>query len=277
MGAPSAFVKADGSAYTRLVLPSPCYIISDAHLGVASRDAELGLVSFLRHARKDAGSLLINGDLFDFWFEWKSVIPRVGYRVLAEVTAFADAGIPVMWVAGNHDCWGGEFLRREAGIDYVMGPWKGDLAGWKSRVEHGDGLRGAADRKYRAVRPLLRSPLAIWVYRTLLHPDWASRLALGTSATSRTYSAADSGEGLKQVALGALDADATLDLVCFGHSHVPVLTTASLGGVYANAGTWLGDSTYIRVEPERITLSRWTGGASQMITVLSHRGGTRLP
>ena len=277
MGAPAGFVKAVRSAYTRRVLPGPCYIISDAHLGVAPRAAELGLVAFLREARLEAKSLVINGDLFDFWFEWKRVIPRVGYRVLAEVAAFADAGIPVVWVAGNHDCWGGEFLRRDAGVDYVLGPWRGEIAGWKVRVEHGDGLRGAADRRYRAVRPVLRNRLAIWAYRSLLHPDWASWLALGTSATSRTYSAADHGEGLKQVAFGELGVDRSLDLLVFGHSHVPALVAAPSGGYYGNAGTWLGDSTYLRVDEARAALYRWRATDSVLLAEAprSSLGGAR--
>ncbi len=257
MRAPRGFVKARGSAYTRRVLPGPCYIISDAHLGVASRDAELALVRFLRAARADAASLVINGDLFDFWFEWKSVIPRHGYRVLAEVSAFADEGIPVVWVAGNHDCWGGEILRRDAGINYVLGTWRGDIAGWNTRIAHGDGLRGAPDRRYRAVRPLLRNGAAKWAYRHLLHPDWASRIALGTSATSRTYTAADRGEGLKEVALRDLAEDPSLDLIVFAHSHVPALVRGGGGGIYGNAGTWLGDSTYLRITSEEAGLFRY--------------------
>ena len=264
MRAPSAFVKARGARILARVLPAPCYLISDAHLGVASREAELSLVSFLRHARGDAGSLVINGDLFDFWFEWRWVIPRVGYRVLAEVAAFRDAGIPVLWVAGNHDCWGGDFLRHDAGVDYRVGTWRGEIAGWQTRVDHGDGLRGKADRKYRAVRPILRNPLAIWAYRNLLHPDWASQLALGTSATSRSYSAADKGEELKNVAFRDLDADPSLDLLVFGHSHVATLQAAPSGGIYGNAGTWLGDSTYLRIDQERAELRRWGDRARGM-------------
>ena len=238
------------------MLPAPCYIISDAHLGVARRDAELALVAFLRAARRDARALVINGDLFDFWFEWRSLIPRHGYRVLAEVAAFSDAGIPVVWVAGNHDCWGGNFLREDAGVDYTLSTWRGEIAGWRSRVDHGDGLRGAADRKYRAVRPIMRNPAAIGAFRHLLHPDWASRLALGTSVTSRTYSAADNGQGLQDVAFRDLAAEPSLDLLVFGHSHVPTLQRAPSGGVYGNAGTWLGDSTYLRVTEEAIALYR---------------------
>lgn len=272
MRAPPGFVKARGSAYTRRVLPAPCYIISDAHLGVARRDAELALVEFLRAARRDARALVINGDLFDFWFEWQSVIPRHGYRVLAEVAAFSDAGIPVVWVAGNHDCWGGDFLREDAGVHYTLATWRGEMAGWRARVDHGDGLRGAADRKYRAVRPIMRNPMAIRAFRHLLHPDWASRIALGTSATSRTYSAADNGQGLRDVAFRDLTADPALDLLVFGHSHVPALERAPTGGIYGNAGTWLGDSTYLRVTEEAIALHRHPQGDPIAVEPRRQRG-----
>jgi len=85
-------------------LPSPCYVISDAHVGIdaVGTDAEHALLTFLDACR--AGSLVINGDLFDFWFEWKTVIPRAGYRVLAALATLRERGIPVLWVAGNHDC-----------------------------------------------------------------------------------------------------------------------------------------------------------------------------
>jgi UDP-2,3-diacylglucosamine hydrolase len=258
------------------VLPGPCYLISDAHLGVATRAAELSLVSFLRAARADAASLVINGDLFDFWFEWKWVIPRIGYRVLAEVAAFADAGRPVVWIAGNHDCWGGDFLRNDVGVDYVLGTWRGEVAGWRTRIDHGDGLRGAADRKYRAVRPLLRNRLAMWAYRNLLHPDWASRIALGSSATSRTYSAADNGEELRRVGLRDLDADREIDLLVLGHSHVAALAAATEGGIYANAGTWLGDSTFLRVDDGHVELRRWKGDRSDRIATMSRPRRTPL-
>lgn len=241
------------------MLPGPCYLISDAHLGVASRDAERALVGFLSHVNEHAGSLVVNGDLFDFWFEWSWVIPRIGYRVIAALAAIAERGTPVIWIAGNHDCWGGSFLRDDVGLQYVVGCWRGDAAGWRLRVEHGDGLRGAADRRYRLVRPILRNRAAMWAYRNLLHPDWASRLALGTSATSRTYSAADNGEGLKAVAFRDLAGDANLDAIVFGHSHIPALVEAPSGGYYGNAGNWLTDTTYLRIDESGLCLCRWTG------------------
>ena len=131
-------------------LPSPCYVISDAHVGIdaAGTDAEHALLAFLDACR--VGSLVIDGDLFDFWFEWRRVIPRAGFRVLAALASLRERGIPVLWVAGNHDCWGGDVLRRDVGVEYVFGPWEGTVAGWRAHIEHGDGLRGPEDRGYRA-------------------------------------------------------------------------------------------------------------------------------
>ncbi len=238
------------------MLPSPCYIISDAHLGVADRDAERLLLAFLRDIRRDARSLVINGDLFDFWFEWERVIPRAGYRILAALADLADDGVQIVWIAGNHDCWGGEVLKQDVGVDYLLGTWRGEIAGWVTRIDHGDGLRDEEDRKYRALRTVLRNPLAIRAFRWL-HPDVGARIALGSSHASRTYRAKDGGSGLLQVALRDLEQEPSLQLLVFGHSHVPVVERAPGGGLYANAGTWLGDSTFLRVTPEAVELRRF--------------------
>ena len=76
------------------------------------------------------------------------VIPRNSFRALAAL-ADSRSGVAVLWIAGNHDCWGGEILRRDIGVDYHVGAWEGNLAGWKARIEHGDGLRDKEDRGYR--------------------------------------------------------------------------------------------------------------------------------
>jgi len=238
------------------VLPSPVYLISDAHLGVADPDAERLLLAFLRDIRRDAKSLVINGDLFDFWFEWKRVIPRVGYRVLAALADLADHGVRIVYVAGNHDCWGGDFLRQDVGVEYLRGPWRGEIAGWTSHVEHGDGLRKEEDRQYRALRVVLRHPLAIWAFRWL-HPDLGTRLALGSSHASRSYRAKDGGSGLLKVAMDVLAKDQALQLLVYGHSHVPVVERAATGALFANPGTWLGDSTFLRVTDDAVELRRF--------------------
>lgn len=237
------------------MLPAPAYIISDSHLGFAHSDVERSLLRFLRHLHGRAGSLVINGDLFEFWFEWKRVMPRGAFRVLAALADLRDAGIPVLMVAGNHDCWGGEILRDDVGVDFRIGPFDGEVGGWRTRLEHGDGLRGREDRGYRLLRRVLRNRLAIRAFR-LIHPDWGSALANRTSHTSRTYQARDGGAGLRSSAERYLAAHPDVELLVYGHSHVPELRRLGRG-VYANAGSWLDQPTFLRVTPERVEMRRW--------------------
>ena len=239
------------------MLPPPAYVISDIHLGHANDATERLLLSFLRALPGRAASLMINGDLFEFWFEWKTVVPRAGVRVLAALMDLRDAGVPVTMLAGNHDCWGGDVLR-EAGVDFQFGPWTGSLGGWKARVEHGDGRRAKEDRGYRALRRVLRNRLAIRAFRAL-HPDLASRLAMGSSHASRSYQPRDHGRGLRAVAETTLMSDPSLELLVFGHSHVAALERARNGNVYANAGSWLDAPTFLAITPERIALRQWEG------------------
>ena len=241
------------------MLAAPCYVISDVHLGHASVEVERSLLGFLRALPGRAGSLLINGDLFEFWFEWKSVVPRSGVRALAALMDLRDAGVPMTMIPGNHDCWGGDVLR-DAGVDFQAGPWEGVLGGWRARVEHGDGLRDREDRGYRALRRVLRNPLAVRAFRRL-HPDLATRLAMGSSRTSRTYQPRDAGRGLRAVAAEELTRHPTLELLVYGHSHVAALERMPTGNVYANAGSWLDAPTYLVATPERIALREWRGSA----------------
>jgi len=251
------------------VLAPPCYVISDVHLGHASPDTERLLLSFLRALPGRASSLLINGDLFEFWFEWKSVVHRSGVRVLAALMDLRDAGVPVTMLAGNHDCWGGDVLR-DAGVDFQFGPWTGTLGGWRARVEHGDGLRAAEDRGYRALRRVLRNRLAIRAFGAL-HPDLASKLAMGSSHASRTYQPKDLGRGLRAVAAATLAADPGLELLVYGHSHVSALERMPSGNVYANAGSWLDAPTFLRITDDCVALRRWDGSAESSDLDAFHR------
>src|ERR1051325_2235155 len=207
--------------------------MSDAHLGFAGDEVERAVLSFLRHVAGNAGSLVVNGDLFEFWFEWKTVIPRRGFRTLAALADVVDAGVPVTMIAGNHDCWGGDVLREDVGVDYRFGPWVTDIAGWRTHIEHGDGLRPAEDKRYRALRRVLRNSFAIRSFRWL-HPDLATPLASHSSNTSRTYSARDGGRGLRDAAARIEHAEPALDLIILGHSHVATLESLPRGTAYAN-------------------------------------------
>lgn len=245
------------------MLPSPCHVISDVHLGAAPEVVERALLGYLRDIRGRARSLVINGDLFDFWFEWKRVIPREGFRVLAALADLRDDGVKLVWVAGNHDCWGGDFLQRELGVEYLLGAWTGTAAGWRTRFEHGDGLRPVEDRPYRALRRVIRHPASIWLYGRL-HPDFASRLASGSAEASRHLQRPrDDGAGLRAVADDRLAAEPALELLVYGHSHVAALERMPGGGVYGNAGSWLFDPTYLEITPEEIALLRWDAASAE--------------
>jgi UDP-2,3-diacylglucosamine hydrolase len=234
--------------------------MSDAHLGFAGDEVERAVISFLRHVATHAGSLVINGDLFEFWFEWRTVIPRRGFRTIAALADVVDAGVPVMMIAGNHDCWGGEVLREDVGVDYRFGPWLGDIAGWHTRIEHGDGLRPREDKRYRMLRRVLRHPLAIRMFRWL-HPDLATPLATHSSNASRTYSSPDKGRGLREAAIRAAGADRSLDLVLFGHSHAATLERLPNGTLYGNPGSWLDAPSFLHITSERIAMRHWDGSA----------------
>ena len=236
-------------------LPAPCYLLSDAHLGAAPAETERDLLGFLRDLPSDARSLVINGDLFDFWFEWRHVVPRAGIQVLGELARLRARGLPILWIAGNHDCWGGEVLRDDLGLDYHVGPWRGDIGGWDVVVEHGDGLREREDAPYRRLRAVIRHRWAVRAYRWI-HPDLGTWIALRSSHTSRNMRPRDGGEGLRRVAEARLTAPDAPGVLIFGHSHLQTLE--HLGrGIFANPGAWMDAPTALRLTDGRVELVRW--------------------
>lgn len=235
------------------MLPLPIHLLSDAHVGAAPSATTDALLRFLRQLRGQPGSLVLNGDVLDFWFEWRRSIPSFALPVLGAIAELRASGMPVVWIAGNHDCWGGDVLRTLVGVVYQTTPFRAQIGRWDMEVEHGDGLRGDADRGYLRVKPILRHPLSVRAFR-LLHPDWGTRLALGTSEASRVHSAEDNGIGLRDVALARIAAPGGPNLVVFGHSHVAGLTRAPNGGVYANPGGWGDVPRYLRVSAARLEL-----------------------
>lgn len=258
------------------MLADPCYVISDTHLGASSHDRERAVIAFLRHLHGRAGSLIINGDLFDFWFEWQSVVPRGHFRTLSALADLRESGLRILMVAGNHDCWGGTQLTEDIGLEYHVGEWMGNVAGWHTTVEHGDGLRETEDRKYRMLRRVLRHPAAVRAFRWL-HPDLGTRIAAGSSEASRAHRARDGGKGLREIAFARLLTNPSTDLLVFGHSHVPALERAPGGGVYANAGSWLDSPTFLVVKSEAVELRRWRASAeSELLNALDRRAEKAL-
>lgn len=234
------------------------YIVSDTHLGAVPAATERAFIKFLRNIALSAKSLLINGDLFDFWFEWGDVIPSEHYRVLAAIADLADTGIPVTMLGGNHDAWGGRFLREQVGIDLHDGILRTQFAGQPALVAHGDGL-GKGDLKYRMLKKVLRSKAAIWGFRAI-HPEIGMRIARGVSSTDdkihNDRSSRSRADFLEHWAREQLAADASLRFVVCGHSHVPVLAEFDPGRFYINSGDWIKHRTYVTIDEDGVPLLR---------------------
>jgi UDP-2,3-diacylglucosamine hydrolase len=237
----------------------PDYIVSDIHLGAVPDSTERRFVSFLERVGAEARTLLIAGDLFDFWFEYGEVIPGRHFRTLAALARLVDAGIPVTMAGGNHDAWGGRFLTEHVGIAYHVDPFHADLGGRRALVAHGDGL-GRGDFRYRALKTVIRSRVAIGAFRAL-HPELGLRLARAVSNTHEKSDEDLSAEGrsafLSAWASDQLDADPSLAWVVCGHSHLPVLREHSPGRFYLNAGDWISHYTYILVAAAGAELREW--------------------
>ena len=230
----------------------PAYIVSDIHLGAVPRETERAFRRFLDHAAEHAGSLLINGDLFDFWFEYRSVILREHFRVVAKLADVVEAGVPVSFVGGNHDAWAGSFLRDEVGVTLLDGPVEMELGGRRALVAHGDGV-GRGDYKYRALRKVIRHPASIAAFRRL-HPDTGRRIAGMASSTEHKAGSGDqAARGRAAFIRGWAEEQIArmphVQLVVAGHAHVPEVVEAAPGRFYANSGDWIRSYTYL-VLPE---------------------------
>jgi UDP-2,3-diacylglucosamine hydrolase len=238
----------------------PDYIVSDVHLGAVPRETERRFVSFLEHAASAAAQLLIAGDLFDFWFEYGTVIPGKHFRVLGALAALVDAGVPVTFAGGNHDAWGGRFLREEVGVAFQMGPFRMTLGGRSALIAHGDGL-GRGDLKYRFLKSFLRNRVTVLGFRAI-HPEIGLRIA---RAVSTTEAKAENDPGvrgrakfLEDWAGDRLAEDPSLSFVVCGHAHLPQVREVSSGRFYLNAGDWITHDTYIVVPPGGVpALERW--------------------
>ena len=237
------------------------YFISDVHLGLGSREEEKAkedfLLGFLASIQADAEALFIIGDLFDFWFEYRTVIPKGFHRTLSAIQQFTDRGIPVHYVAGNHDFWMRDFFSTELGVVVHRDPVELPIGGRRVLLHHGDGL-ARNDVGYRIIKPVLRNRAAIFFYRWL-HPDIGVPLARGSSRTSRAYTGQkDYGEADGMTEYAARRISEGAEIVIMGHRHVPV-QTALHGGTYINLGDWVDHHTYAVLEHGAINLRTWTG------------------
>jgi UDP-2,3-diacylglucosamine hydrolase len=243
----------------RAMSAEAAYFFSDAHLGTepprleAARQSRLH--DFLNALPGRASSLFIVGDLFDFWFEYRTAIPRRYFDTLCVLRRLREAGVDVTYLAGNHDFWLGQFLRDELGVHTASGALSLELQGRRVWVHHGDGLVGG-DLGYRVLKKVLRHRVSVALYR-LLHPDlgipfagWASRL----SRRSREGRVVNADWLRRQIAEPRFAEG--YDAVLIGHFH-HVHQHRDNGREFFILGDWMDSFTYAVLENGCFRLETW--------------------
>lgn len=237
------------------------YFISDFHLGLGERFAdkrrEQILLHFLDQAQSQCERLFILGDLFDYWFEYVTVIPKFHIRTLAALARFADVGIPVDYLIGNHDFGHRSFFEQELGITMHYHDVSVELHEKKFYLAHGDG-KAFNDTGYLILRAILRHKLSLWLWKWL-HPDVGVGLAAAVSRKSRIYTSekqyGDEENGLEAFAKAKIAEG--YDYVLMGHLHQPItlpLSAHEHSGLYINTGDWLTHNTFAQFDGETLSL-----------------------
>ncbi|MBI1803682.1 MAG: UDP-2,3-diacylglucosamine diphosphatase [Ignavibacteriae bacterium] len=236
------------------------YFISDAHLGLGTKEEERAkerrLIGFLDHICLDAEQLFIVGDLFDAWFEYRTVIPKGFHRFFAKVSDLTDRGMTIHYLAGNHDYWMRDFFRDELGMKTHYEPFEVQIDGKKVYIHHGDGL-AANDTGYRILKKVLRGRLNVWLY-SWLHPDIGLTLAKSTSKRSRRHTGGKNyGESDTMQEFARQKMNEGYDVIVMGHRHKPVFQQIGQG-IYINLGDWIEHNTFAEMDRGRIALKTWT-------------------
>nr|WP_041986407.1 UDP-2,3-diacylglucosamine diphosphatase [Capnocytophaga canimorsus] len=238
------------------------YFASDNHLGapdfVASRQRELAFVNWLDQIEADAGAIFLLGDLFDFWFEYKTVVPKGFVRVLGKLASLTDKGIPIYFFVGNHDLWMNDYFQKELNIPVFHKPLEFESCGKRFLVGHGDGL-GPGDKGFKRMKKVFTNPVAKWFFRWL-HPDIGVRLAQHLSVKNKLISGdedvkflGEDNEWLVQYCKRKLKTK-HYDYFLFGHRHLPMEIELSSNSKYINTGDWIHYFTYAVFDGKEVAL-----------------------
>ena len=243
-------------------------VVADAHLGQVPAAVGAAFHAFLDEVPRPGDHLVLTGDVFDFWFEYHSVIPRKHFATVAKLQDVRARGIPVTFVGGNHDRWGGSFFTRDLGIAFYGGEAELELGGRRAFIAHGDGL---TEQHWtgKVMHRFTRHPITVAVFR-VLHPtigfwiaDLFSRhLADNTKDRAVLDRAA---VAQKEWAGDFLRRHPEVEIVIMAHTHRPVVDRMPDGRTYLNPGAFLDGGRYavISAAGGGVELKQFTGGRLQ--------------
>lgn len=228
------------------------YFASDFHLGVPDFDSSLirekRIVRWLDQVSQDADEIFLLGDIFDFWFEYKTVVPRGHTRLLGKIAELTDKGLPIHVFTGNHDMWIFDYLPKETGVMLHREPLSREWNGKKVYIGHGDGL-GPGDRGYKFIKKVFASKLSQWLFARF-HPNFGVGLANYWSKTSRNSHYEEDriflGEDKEWLAIYCKEIleKEHFDYFVFGHRHLPLEIKLNDQSIYINLGDWITHFTY---------------------------------
>ncbi len=241
------------------------YFASDNHLGAPTAEASLPrekkFVAWLDDVKKDAAAIFLLGDLFDFWFEYKTVVPKGFTRTLGKLAEISDSGIPIYFFVGNHDMWMTDYFKTELHIPVYHKPKEFLLNNTLFYIGHGDGL-GPGDKGYKRMKKVFTNPFFKWLFRWL-HPDIGMRLAQYLSVKNKLISGDEDakflGEDNEWLALYSKKKleEKHRDIFVFGHRHLPLEITLSNNSKYINLGDWIKYYTYGVFDGENFELKTY--------------------
>lgn len=246
----------------QLPIGKKIYFLSDFHLGAPdpqkSLEREKIIVSFLEKIREDAAVIFIVGDMFDFWYEYKRVVPKGFTRILGKLAELSDSGIQLHFFVGNHDMWMNDYFIRELNMPTYFEPKEFTFNGKEFLIGHGDGL-GPGDHGYKAMKKVFRNPFCQWAFG-ILPPYFGMGLANYFSRKSREATGkheevfmGEENEWLITYCKEELKKK-NYDYLVFGHRHLPIDFKFKNGSRYINLGDWIRYFTFATFDGEQMTL-----------------------
>ncbi|MGF1554916.1 UDP-2,3-diacylglucosamine diphosphatase [Paucihalobacter sp.] len=228
------------------------YFASDNHLGAPTKQAsfprEKKFVAWLDSIKDDAAAIFLLGDLFDFWFEYKTVVPKGFTRTLGKLAEISDSGIPIYYFVGNHDLWMNGYFEEELNIPVFHQPKEFNFNEKTFFIGHGDGL-GPGDKGYKRMKKVFTNPFSKWLFGWL-HPDIGMRLGHYFSVKNKLISGDEDAkflgndqEWLVQYSKRKLETK-HYDFFVFGHRHLPLEIELNTSSKYFNLGDWISHYTY---------------------------------
>ena len=247
------------------------YFLSDAHLGSLAIDHgrmhERRLVRFLDSIKTKAAAIYLLGDMFDFWYEYRCVVPRGYTRFLGKLSELTDMGVEIHYFTGNHDIWAYNYLESECGVILHKRPLTTEIYGKVFMLAHGDGL-GDPDRKFRFLRAVFRNRLCQRMF-SCIHPRWAVDFGLSWAAHSRLKHGVEGGdppylgedkEYLVRFAKEYLKAHSEINYFIFGHRHIELDLMLTRSSRVLILGDWITQFTYAVFDGENLFMENYVEG-----------------